>query len=168
MLANLVAASVFGNSNLRKYSSENHCEYVEMTVNPSTFEAHASRMYVIDDSLHEHAWIADASDAAEQGSGVSMYHSTKNSMHNTTHKSRQAQHTHPPSMARLFGVSGFGFAPPHPAQFMHPPSSTLTCNTSHTADNAHCSPIIPIIPQTQVPSEGDEEHDCMLAPGHVV
>jgi hypothetical protein len=51
MLSNLVSASYLTTSSNRQYSPHNHCEYMEMAVAPSAFEAHASRTYVIEENI---------------------------------------------------------------------------------------------------------------------
>ena len=100
MLSNLISASYLNSTPGRRYSPNNHCEYIEMAVAPSAYEAHATRTFVIEEGMQEDNDLID--------------------MPNGRHASAPGTHPQaPPSISSLLGIGAFGLTGPHPAHMMY-------------------------------------------------
>ena len=150
MLSNLVSASHLTTSSNRQYSPHNHCEYMEMAVAPSAFEAHASRTYVIEENI-------------ESGT------QNNNSQHHAGMQQTQRPCA-PPSLGMLLGINAFGVMGQmgmHPSHLMY--QRNLQNSKQEAEKNSHeLSTFRPIQPAQSVAGKGGGERDAMLKPENVV
>lgn len=100
MLSNLISASHLNPLPNRRYCPTNHCEYIEMAVAPSAYEAHATRTFVIEEGMQEDNDLID--------------------LPNARHTSSSGTHPlAPPSISSLLGIGAFGLTGPHPSHMMY-------------------------------------------------
>ena len=140
MLHNIISASYMNSTPGRRYSPNNHCEYIEMAVAPSAYEAHATRTFVIEEGIQDDNDLSDVQGARHASAPVTPSHA-------------------PPSISALLGIGGFGFTGPHPAHMMYmannPSGGSALRNSqgSHTPHATHNSP------QIRKPNDGHVDAD---------
>ena len=144
MLSNIVAATI---NNGRQYCTNNHCEYMEMAIEPSPYEAYATRTFVIDDSLQDDNVLLDMPDVR----------------HPTAPHTAATPANAPPSICTLLGIGVFDLTGTHTAHMLYLAQKSAEESALHASQSLAASQS----KQEEI-GEKDAGEDDLLVPDNMV
>ncbi len=151
MLQNIISASYMNSTPGRRYSPNNHCEYIEMAVAPSAYEAHATRTFIIEDGMQNDNDMSDMQGVRHAPTPVTPSHA-------------------PPSISALLGIGGFGFTGPHPAHMMYMANKQSGGSALGNSQDSHAHHATQISPEIRQPNDRrvDADENGSLVVGDMV